>query len=186
MGEASRSAPRGLLIYASFSKYPDLLARLPTILADEFGPLSLVSPPFAFTETRYYEPTMGPNLLKQLFAGEELQPADCLPSIKTQCNRIEERIAREGRYPVERPLNLDPGYLDLSKLILATTKDHAHRLYLGQGIFGEITLSYRDKDWHAQPWTYPDYNRAEVRDFLHAAREICRERLERARVVRSR
>ncbi|MBO7722915.1 MAG: DUF4416 family protein, partial [Thermoguttaceae bacterium] len=78
----------------------------------------------------------------------------------------------------ERPLNLDPGYIDLGKFVLASTKDHGHRIYLRDGIFAEITLSYSQKRWQALPWTYADYKNeanqvflTDCRNYLHQRRQ---------------
>jgi hypothetical protein len=70
-----------------------------------------------------------------------------------------------------RPLNLDPGYLTLAKLVLASTKDHAHRIYLADGIFAEVTLAFRRGAWQPHDWTYPDYCRADFHAFFMQCRE---------------
>lgn len=181
MGEIRFVAPLVTPIFAAFSRYDELLDRVPALLTEQFGPLAMVGERFLFLETDYYETSMGPGLKKQLFACKDLQPADCLAHLKIQANRIEETIARDARYEVPRPLNLDPGMLDLGKLVLASTKDHAHRLYLGKGVFGEVTLFYQQKAWRANPWTYPDYQRADVQAFLTQARDLHKELLKTAR-----
>lgn len=78
-----------------------------------------------------------------------------------------------GRHAESRPLNLDPGYLTPAKLVLASTKDHAHRIYLRDGIFAEVTLVYRKGKWQPLEWTYPDYRRDDYQQFFTR----CRERL---------
>ncbi|MDZ4819425.1 MAG: DUF4416 family protein [Planctomycetota bacterium] len=70
-----------------------------------------------------------------------------------------------------RPLNLDPGYITAAKLVLASTKDHTHRIYLSQGIFAEITLFYRHKRWEHHEWTFPDYRREDYQAFFTSARK---------------
>ena len=101
---------------------------------------------------RYYEPTMGPGLRKQLWAFERHIDPAALPDIKHHTNDLELALAAESPRPEPRPINLDPGYLTLAKLVLATTKDQAHRLYLRDGIFAEVTLHFRD--WGFQPWPW--------------------------------
>lgn len=179
MGKPRIVAPLATFVFAAFSKHDELLDCVPTLLADNIGPVALASERFEFVETAYYESSMGPGLKKQLFACQELQPADFLPKLKLQANAIEEQVARCGRFPEARPLNLDPGYVDLGKLVLASTKDHAHRLYLGSGIYGEVTLYLKKNEWTAWPWTYPDYKRPEVHAFLHEVRELHRQQLQR-------
>ena len=70
-------------------------------------------------------------------------------------------------------MNLDPGYITPAKLVLASTKDHAHRLYLADGIYAEVTLAFRGKQWQPLEWTYPDYRRADFQEFFTAAGSIC-------------
>lgn len=178
MGQIRVDSPRVLPIIAAFSRYSELLDLVPQWVADHFGPVGLLSDRFAFTETDYYAPTMGNGLSKQLLALDALQPADFLAEAKCRANEIEASIARQGAYAATRPLNLDPGYLDLGKLVLASTKDHAHRVYLGLGVFGEVTLTYRDLSFQPWPWTYPDYRRDDVREFLLEARQYLRTKLE--------
>jgi hypothetical protein len=145
--------------------------------------VALESPRFEFSETGYYGPTMGGDLRKTFFAFQ--RPADPagLARWKLTANAREAEYAALARHPEPRPLNLDPGYVALGKLVLASTKDFAHRIYLGDGIYAEITLFYRHGRWQHHDWTFPDYRRAdyqrffsECRDFLHAA-----SRQERAR-----
>ena len=70
-----------------------------------------------------------------------------------------------------RPLNLDPGYITPAKLVLASTKDHAHRIYLRDGIYAEVTLSFRGRKWQPLEWTYPDYRRDDYQRFFTECRE---------------
>ena len=75
-------------------------------------------------------------------------------------------------HPEPRPLNLDPGYITAAKLVLASTKDHAHRIYLQDGIYAEVTLAYRHRAWQPLEWTYPDYRRADFQEFFTRCREF--------------
>jgi hypothetical protein len=103
--------------------------------------------------------------------------------MKRQTNDWELEYARQGGHAEPRPLNLDPGYLTLAKLVLASTKDHAHRLYLARGIYAEVTLSYKDRQWQPHPWTFPDYRRVDYQAFFDRCRNLlhAREREERSR-----
>ncbi|NLP09616.1 DUF4416 family protein [bacterium] len=131
------------------------------------GEVSTGSEPFAFTHTRYYEPEMGSDLTKIFYAFVELMdPAD-LVSLKLHSNQIEERLSVHGR----RRVNLDPGYLEAAKLILATTKNFSHRIYLGQGIYGDVQLYWRDGRFQSNPWTYPDYQAAATLAFFTRVRD---------------
>jgi hypothetical protein len=137
---------------------PDLLARARGLLDKQIAKIESVSDIWPFDQTEYYKDEMGPDLKRQFVSFTGLIQVDRLPDIKRLTNQIEQRIADEVLEPeIPRPINLDPGYLTLSKLVLATTKDYSHRLYLEGGIYAEVTLHYEAGDWHAWPWTYPDF-----------------------------
>jgi hypothetical protein len=160
-----------LLIVAASSRYEPALDWARSQCESQLGTLSHVSEPFDFTETDYYAATMGDKLKKQFFAFERLiDPAD-LPAIKRRTNEWEAMYAALNRHPEPRPLNLDPGYITLAKLVLASTKDHAHRIYLHDGIHAEITLMYRQRKWQPLEWTYPDYRRDDYQRFFTQCRQ---------------
>ena len=159
------------LVVATFSRHIEVIACARERLNTIYGPVALTSPLFDFNQTRYYEPTMGPGLRKQFFVFQDLVAADCLADVKSQTNKLEAEFARSGAYPETRPLNLDPGVLFLGKFLLATTKDQAHRIYLRDGIFAEVTLRFHDGTFEPWPWTYADYREPWVIAFLNEARE---------------
>jgi hypothetical protein len=166
-----------LLVVAAFSRHADALAWGRDQLAQCYGPVGLASEPFDFHHTDYYQPAMGADLRKQFFAFENLVEPGCLPAVKLHTNRLEETLASEGRYAEARPLNLDPGVLSLGKFLLATTKDQAHRVYLRDGIFAEVTLRFEAGAYEPWPWTYADYREPHVRAWLGEAREYYKQRL---------
>jgi hypothetical protein len=178
---SARTPDPVLLVVAAFSRHAEALALGRGELERLFGPVGLDAPPFAFDETDYYEPAMGPGLQKQFLAFRELVAPDELAAIKLRTNALEDQLARSARFPEARPLNLDPGVLTLGKLVLATTKDQAHRIYLRDGIFAEVTLRYQAGAFTPWPWTYADYRRPEVHAFLLSARAYYHERLRAAR-----
>jgi len=175
MGEIHDPDPV-LLIVAASSRHDAALAWARERIEQSFGPLALVSDAFAFTETDYYAATMGTGLKKQFLACERLVDPHDLAEIKQATNRWEAEYAALAIHPESRPLNLDPGYITPAKLVLASTKDHAHRLYLAGGIYAEVTLAFRYKQWQAMAWTYPDYRRADYQAFLTRSREYLLER----------
>jgi hypothetical protein len=166
-----------LLVVAAFSRHPEALAWAREQLEKGFGPLARVSPLFDFHQTRYYEPSMGTELKKQLLAFRDLVQPDCLAALKLHTNSLEHDLASSGAYPEPRPLNLDPGLLSFGKFQLATTKDQAHRIYLRDGIFAEVTLRFQAGAFEPWPWTYADYREADVRAFLRELRDLYRQRL---------
>lgn len=137
---------------------------------------ALASAVFDFCETDYYAPSMGAGLKLQIWGFDRPTRADELAAIKQQTNVWEAAYAKLRSWPESRPLNLDPGYVTLGKFVLATTKDHAHRVYLRDGIFAEVTLAFSQGAWRAWPWTYPNYRRADYQQFLSACRDRFRAR----------
>jgi hypothetical protein len=175
MGHVSPPA-HVLLILAAFSRHGDALEWARQKAIGEFGPLALASSPFRFAETDYYQSTMGSDLQKTFFAFERLVDPGCLAEIKLQTNAWEDAYAKMASHAEPRPLNLDPGYLTLAKLVLASTKDHAHRIYLNQGIFAEVTLTYRHRRWQPHEWTFPDYQREDYQQFFSECRQWFKDR----------
>lgn len=168
---------RVLPLIAVFSQYPEAIQWAEETIARNWGPLYKKSIAFDFDNTNYYDPTMGPGLKKQFFTLTELMDPGTLIDWKVQSNAWEEEYAALANKPEPRPLNIDPGYIDLGKLVLASTKDYCHRLYLGKGIYAEITLQFRNGVWQSHQWTFPDYQRADyqlfftdVRQYLHDQR----------------
>jgi hypothetical protein len=176
MGEPTAPDPV-MLVLAAFSRYAEALDWARRRGEENWGPVVLTSPPFAFSETDYYEPSMGAGLVKQFFAFERLLDPARLIEIKLDTNRWETEYAAIGGRSEPRPLNLDPGYLTLAKFVLASTKDHAHRVYLGRGIYAEVTLHYKHDRWQYREWTFPDYRREDYQQFLEQCRRELRLRL---------
>ena len=171
MGDIHAPVPV-LLLVAVVSRYQAALDWAREKLSGQFGPIALTSEAFAFTETEYYAPTMGADLKKQFLVFEQLVDPGALADIKRQTNAWEAEYAALGRHQEARPLNLDPGYVTAAKLVLASTKDHAHRIYLRDGIYAEVTLAYRHRQWQPLDWTYPDYRRADFHAFFSRCREL--------------
>lgn len=160
-----------LLIIAAFSRHAQALTWASDQLERAYGPIVLCSLPYEFTQTSYYERSMGSGLRKVFWVFGQLVAPDRLPAIKQHTNQLEQSLAGRGEFPEVRPLNLDPGLLTLGKFMLATTKDQAHRLYLGEGIFAEVTLRFEAGQFEPWPWTYADYRQPCVRGFLKDARD---------------
>ena len=141
------------LVASLLSGDPDLLDEAASALSRIYGVVDYQSALLPFDHTDYYTPEFGPGLQRRIVAFKRLiDPAD-LPAIKHQTNELERTLA-----PGElRAINIDPGYISLGKLVLASTKDHAHRLYLDQGVYAEVTLTYQRGRFRPWPWTYPDY-----------------------------
>jgi len=169
MGQIKPPAP-ALLLLAAFSRHEAALAWALRRAASAWGEPILSSPPFDFRETEYYTASMGPELTKQFWLFNPSFDPATLPSVKRQTNLWEEEYAAVAALPEPRPLNLDPGYLTMAKLVLASTKDHAHRIYLADGIYAEITLHYTGGRWQGREWTFADYRRDDYHQFFLAGR----------------
>lgn len=134
-----------------------------------FGPEVERLPPYPFSFTHYYEREMGRGLEKSLVVYRDRRPPGELADLKRKALEVERRLAdAEGN----RRVNLDPGYVTLAKVVLASAKDFSHRVCIGGGIYGEVTLKATAVGaWEALPWTYPDYRSESVQQFLWRARQ---------------
>src|SRR5437588_6193908 len=137
------------------------------------GPIDHRSPVIPFDFTDYYETEMGDIIDRVFFSFERLIEADHLPEIKRQTNHLEEELTPLFS-AVKRPVNLDPGYLEQAKVILASTKNFYHRLYLSGGIFGEVTMHFKNNTFQFFPWTYADYQSKDYQEFFLKLRHISR------------
>ncbi|OHD54223.1 MAG: hypothetical protein A2Y33_13040 [Spirochaetes bacterium GWF1_51_8] len=157
------------VIFTDSEIYEKMLARM----TEYYGGIDYRSEVIPFIYTHYYDGEMGGNILRQFVTfGKPIDPV-MLVDIKKFTNTLENEHARDGN----RPVNFDPGYLELGKFILATTKDQQHRIYIREGIYEEITLYFRGKDWEPYEWTYPDYRSREYRDiFLEIRKRFKKDR----------
>jgi len=146
-------------------------------IEERWGAIADRSPSMPFTAGGYYDQQMGDQLQKTLVAIETPIDPVGLADWKTETNQWEREAAAALNSDVARPLNLDPGYITQAKLVLATVKDRDHRIYLKNGIFGEITLTYVGKEWVYHRWTYPDYRTDDVFAFAMQCRERLRSHL---------
>jgi len=152
MGKISGHEPVKLIV--GLIGQEELFEKTRKALLKKFGKIDFISPVIAFNFTDYYNAEMGSNLKRQFLSFKKNIVCEDLVPIKHFTNKLEKKFYSPGS---RRQVNIDPGYLNLSKLVLATTKDHQHRLYLGKGIFAEVTLRFRHKSFIGWEWTYPDY-----------------------------
>ena len=143
-------------------------------LKDYVGDVLSKSSVIPFTHTTYYNKEMGDKLLRQWCIFENLIMPDVLIQLKLKANDIEQEYLNDRG---GRQINIDPGLLSLDNLVLASTKNYSHRLYLGSGIYGEVTLIYRNNCFNLLEWTFPDYREKTALDFFSKAREILKKRL---------
>lgn len=180
MGQIEQPKPV-LLIAAVTSRNADAFDWTVDRTESHWGPVALKSPIFDFTETGFYTESMGTNLKKQFFAFENLFDSGQIAQTKHVSNELEASYASQSDHPEQRPVNIDPGYITEAKLVLVTTKDRDHRIYLEQGIYAEVTLFYRSKQWQGSRWTYPDYQREDFQEFFTQCRLHLRQAIQARR-----
>ncbi|MDT4762492.1 DUF4416 family protein [Sphaerochaeta sp. PS] len=152
MGEVNGFTPARLVmgvLSTDEGAHPELFS----LLEEGFGPILEMSEAVPFSFTDYYDREMGASPSRFFLVFERLLDPSLLAQAKLFTNTVEERFKKEGG----RTINLDPGLLTAANLVLATTKNRAHRIALEQGIYAEVTLIYQKGRFNALPWTYADY-----------------------------
>lgn len=166
--------PPALLVLSIFSsRWEEFWPPLLQDLEKRFGPAETVSDLIPFEETAYYRREFGAPLLRRMLSFRRLVPQDQLAAIKLATNGIELASSRGSG----RIVNIDPGLLTLERLVLATGKNFTHRVYLGKGIYADLTLIFQGGCWKALPWTFPDYAGATLQGLLTEMRRQYRDRL---------
>ena len=145
-------------------------------LESSFGRLDYLSPILPFDRTGYYEAEMGRDLSRRIVSFEELIEPGELADIKLRTNSVEDDFLSQGG---KRRVNVDPGYLTLHNLVLASCKNFAHRVYIGRGVYAEVTLLYRKDCYRPLEWTYPDYRDETMRGIFKEIRARYARRLGR-------
>jgi len=176
MGEIKIHQPVKLisgLLYSSET----LVKEVESILIKKLGPIDLQSEAFPFNLTDYYVDELGEGILRKYVSFEKLIDIVRLPDIKIWTNEIEKNFSDKDSG--KRKINIDPGYLTLSKMVLATTKNYSHRIYLRDGIYAEVTLHYHKKSFIPWDWTYPDYKLEKSINFFNKVRLIYKKQLQK-------
>jgi hypothetical protein len=155
------------LISSLFSAHKPLIEKVIAELQELYGQADWIGPECFFDRTRYYEREMGWPLYRRFISFQELIRPERLVEIKLKTNEIENRHLEGGR----RGINIDPGYLSLERLILATGKNYTHRVYLSKGIYADLTLIFHKGAFRTLPWTYRDYADPEIMDQFAVLRE---------------
>lgn len=154
-----------------------ILLKVKTLLQKVYGKIDFESPILQFNFTGYYQKEIGLNLKRQFISFEKLiSPVD-LAKVKVKTNSIEDKFI--SLPSAQRKINIDPGYLHPAKLVLASTKDYAHRIYLDKGIYAEITLQFKGKSYEFLTWTYPDYQTQEYIQIFNQIRQLFFEQIKK-------
>ena len=148
-----KEAKKVKLISSLFSPEEELVDKVIRQMEGCFGPVDWVSEKLFFNRTRYYAREMGWPLYRRFISFSKLIPPDSIVDIKLTTNRIEDEHLTDKR----RRINIDPGYIALERLVLATGKNYTHRIYLRKGLYADLTLIFQAGTFRPLPWTYPDY-----------------------------
>lgn len=171
-----KTAPQVKLFVGVLTSIPEVLPQARARLSALYGPVDLVSEQIPFDKTTYYDAEMGSPLFRSFLAFSGMVGPAEIAEIKVETNAIEAEMA--SRFTsVPRPVNLDPGYLELSKIVLASTKNFYHRIYLSMGIFAEVTMHFEAGQWKSFPWTFPDFQSGRYSAFFTSLRSHYRQQL---------
>lgn len=157
------------IIYRMENAFKEGLANL----LETLGETEEITEEMEFSHTDYYKDEMGENLKRRLLLFKSLRKREELPNIKIKTNEIEKRLSNRGN----RTVNIDPGYITLENVILATTKNYTHRIYLGGGIYGDLTLIFKGGTYRPLEWTYPDYASQQIISIFNKWRTILKDSL---------
>ena len=149
----------------------ELLPVARELITQHLGAIDLCSPVWPFTSTKYYAEEMSDTLYRQFVSLAKPDDPARLVDLKLASNLAELNDAQSRGRGQRRAINLDPGYITPAKLVLATTKDYSHRLYLDRGVYAETTLQFHVGRWEAWPWTYPDYAEPTYHNFFIQVRK---------------
>ena len=161
------------LIASIFTPKDDLIREVINELSLRYGPVDWESPPMFFDRTRYYEREMGWPLHRRFVSFEYLISPDDIVNVKLETNELESRYLQEG----SRLVNIDPGYIGLERLVLATGKNYVHRVYLRKGIYADLTLIYKKGSFRSLDWTYKDYANPKMIEMFNNVRKRYTEQL---------
>lgn len=165
MGKPSESLPVKLIVGLISSGGPET-TDAKKILEHKFGPVEAEFGPIDFSATSYYDKEFGANLKRKFLSFKRLISLRKNYTIKQFTNSLEKKLSKNSM----RTVNIDPGYVSLAKLILFTTKNRSHRIYIDKGIYGDLELQFSGNSFLTLPWTYPDYASHEYINFFNTVR----------------
>jgi hypothetical protein len=155
--------PKAKLICGLIFRDEKVLGPAEERLVGSFGPFDLESPPFAFDCTDYYRIEMGPDLRRKFVSFARLVGPDLLSGAKLRTIALEKELSPD---PARRAVNIDPGILTASALIMATAKNFSHRVPLRDGIYAHLEFLFTKSGLRLLDWTYPDFRKPEYQEFF--------------------
>jgi hypothetical protein len=167
------------LFVGMISPQYSLFEDIKKVLQGMYGPVDMESPVWPWDHTDYYTEEMGRGLQRKFIFFQRLIHPGAIADIKLRTAELERDFLNESG---GRRVNLDPGYLDSARVALVSTDDYSHRLYLGGGIYGEVTLIYSGNDYMVLPYSYPDFRSRQYRDLFKRARELYQAEIKKRRL----
>lgn len=160
--------PRPVMLFASIIYNSEaILQQAIDMLEERIEKISDKTMNMPFKHTDYYSEEMGLDLFRIFVLFDNLVERECLVETKLKTNSIEKVLSMGNK----RQVNIDPGYISLENIILATTKNYTHRIYLGNGIYADLTLIYNKGTYRPLEWTYPDYGSSDIISIFNRWRE---------------
>lgn len=169
--------PEVKLFYAVLYSDDSVLDQVKSILSEKWGRIDFISPSFDFDKTDYYFPEMGGGLKRIFMSFEQTVTPEALIDAKLFSDKAEEELSDCGR----RLANLDPGYIDCAKLVLASFKGASHKIYIDKGIYADLTLRYSKGRFEPFGWTFPDFKDESYYPCLLKIRNIYKEQIKHVR-----
>ena len=163
------------LICSVFSPEETMIRECIEHLEEIFGPADWVGPPMFFDRTKYYEREMGWPLHRRFVSFTRLIRPERIVEAKLTADGLEQKYSREGK----RRVNIDPGYVSLERLVLATGKNYTHRVYLSKGVYADLTLLFQRGTFRSLEWTFPDYASSEMIGIFNEIRTGYKDQLRR-------
>ena len=155
-----------------------LLEKALKLLTDQFGPIDFRSTDFPFNQTEYYIAEMGNPIYRLFIAFEKLMHPGTLAQIKRDTNRIENQISIQGK----RKVNIDSGYMDYDKIVLASAKYNGQKIYLDDGIWADLTMHFKSGQFECYPWSFPDFKLGIYNSVFLSIRRIYKQQMQRQRL----
>lgn len=152
-----------------------LLEKAKNILAIKFGKIDYQSELFSFNISEYYRPEMGWPIFRLFWSFEAVINPNEIARIKIVCNEIEDGLSVQEN----RKVNLDPGYMDYDKVVLASAKYNGQKIYLDLGIYADLTLRYEKGNYYSYPWSFPDFKEGQYNQTFLRIREIYKAQLKK-------
>jgi len=159
----------GLLYSDNFLEFENFI----NLITNIFGKIDKISPLFLFNYTDYYKTEFGSNLNRRFLSFKDLASPEKLSETKIITNKLEEKYSKNHK----RTINIDPGYLDLDKFVLASAKHGRQKIYVGNGIYADPILEYYQKKFISFNWSFPDFKLNIYFDFFSEVRTIYKKQI---------